>query len=59
MMLWIYRKSHRRQPIRFGLQPPFGDPQAAIPLGWCVRCGSEVFSHGEDLCPRCQDEKGA
>lgn len=58
MTVWIYCKSHRRQPLRFGARSPIGDRQADIPAGWCVRCASEVFSPGEDLCPRCRNGKG-
>lgn len=32
------------------------DPQQAIPLGFCERCGSEIWHQGANLCERCEEE---
>ena len=58
MTITLYRKSHRRQPVRLGIRSPFADPQAQIPVGWCIRCGQEVFAAAESLCPGCRNGKG-
>lgn len=58
MTVYLYRKSHRRQPICIGHFPLLCDFQGAIPSGWCTRCGSEVFDYGESLCQRCRNGKG-
>ena len=49
----IFWKSHRRRPVRVGRCRGAFDPQTAIPAGWCVCCGREVFLPGEDRCPDC------
>lgn len=58
MTVYLYRKTHRRQPVRIGRFPLFCDLQGVIPSGWCIRCGSEVFTVGENLCQRCLNGKG-
>ena len=56
--LTVYLKDHNRMPVRFGAKLPFRDIQADLPLGWCSRCGSEVFQRGQDLCIHCRNAKG-
>ena len=51
--LVVYLKSHRRRPVQVGGVRRDFDPQAAIPAGWCDRCGREVFLPGVSLCPDC------
>ena len=43
-----------RRPIFVGVYPPKTDMQGAIPRGWCLRCGTEVFFPGQSLCQRCK-----
>ena len=54
----IYCKDHKRMPVRFGFAPFLRDPQADIPLAWCICCGSEVFTPGQERCIRCRSTKG-
>lgn len=56
--LTVYRKDHRRQPVRFGYTPFCRDHQADIPKNWCYLCGSEIFDEKQDLCIRCRGTKG-
>lgn len=58
MAIYLYHKTYRRQPVYVGIYSPFTDPQGQIPVGWCMRCGREIFSHGENLCPECRIQKG-
>ena len=58
MTVYLYRKSHRRQPVCLGKVPILRDIQGAIPAGWCILCGCEVFDSGESLCPVCRNGKG-
>ena len=44
--LVVYLKSHRRRPVQVGGVRRDFDPQAAIPAGWCDRCGREVLHIG-------------
>ena len=46
----IKRTVLRRRPI-FPV-----DWQALPPYGWCVRCGAEVYTPGQELCVRCRRE---
>lgn len=57
MTVYLYRKTHRRQPICLGNLPFLPDVQGAIPAGWCTHCGSEVFDLRESLCCWCQNGK--
>ena len=50
----IYLKSRKRKPIFLGVYPPKTDTQGAIPRGWCLSCGAEVYSEEEDYCIRCK-----
>ena len=43
-----------RRPIFVGIYPPRTDMQGAIPRGWCLYCGTEVFFPGQSLCQRCK-----
>ena len=43
---------HRR-PVRFPRWYPGLDVQGCIPAGWCLRCGTELFRSGAELCVRC------
>ena len=58
MKFLFYRKSGHRQPVYVGISSPFADPQGWIPVGWCIGCGKEIFSHGENFCPECRMQKG-
>ena len=53
----IYTMSHRRRPVFLGTYPVLTDRQAAIPAGWCSRCGAEVYRPGRVLCDRCRKEQ--
>ena len=57
MKILFYRKTYHRQPVSLGICFPFADPQAQIPAGWCMNCGREIFSQGENFCPECRIEK--
>ena len=52
----VYWKPGYRQPVRLGPCRPGEDAQGAIPMGWCCRCGGEVFGAGE-LCVHCKAQK--
>ena len=56
--LYLYRKTHRRQPVSLRQRFPFRDIQADAPAGWCACCGSEIFLAGQQLCQWCQKTKG-
>ena len=56
-MIIFYTQSHRRRPIRCGVLPALWDIQGAVPLGWCSRCGTEIYTSGRCLCDRCRKEK--
>ena len=58
MAIYLYRKPNRRQPVYVGICSPFMDPQGQIPVGWCMCCCKEIFSHGENFCPECRIQKG-
>ncbi len=49
-----YQKPGRRRPVYVGTYPPGTDIQGAVPRGWCLCCGGEVFSATEDFCLRCR-----
>lgn len=51
----IFFPGHR--PIFVGVYPPKTDLQGAIPRGWCLRCGTEVFSQ-DTHCMRCKKKIG-
>lgn len=50
----VYLKSHKRQPVHLGALPYTGDPQQALPAGWCSRCGGEIFGRA---CPACREAR--
>lgn len=54
----VYCKSRKRRPISFRRTPFFHDRQGELPIGWCSRCGSEIFVWGQEQCSRCRDGKG-
>lgn len=43
-----------RKPTRQQRPLPPVDMQAMLPLGWCVRCGAEIFHPKSVLCERCK-----
>ncbi len=45
-----------RRPIYLGVYPPNTDLQGAIPRGWCMGCGTEVFSPAA-YCPQCEKRR--
>ena len=47
-----------KRPVRLRPCLPGEDVQGALPVGWCVCCGSEVFRPGDALCCRCKGIKG-
>lgn len=49
----LYGKSRRRRPMVLGCTEQ-EDAQGAIPAGWCIKCGREVFAAQEALCDRCR-----
>ena len=32
---------------------PLQDIQANAPVGWCIRCGGELYRRKQELCRRC------
>lgn len=42
-----------RHPVGNGRAGWREDPQDVPPVGWCVRCGGEVWELGEDVCEWC------
>ena len=50
----VYLKSGYRRPVRLRPCLPGEDAQGAIPMGWCCRCGGEVFGAGELCLASCQ-----
>ena len=37
--------------------PPLRDVQALPPVGWCARCGCELYSYDEEeICESCKEE---
>lgn len=44
-----------------GINPDYDylfDPQQVPPVGFCERCGGEIYARGKDLCERCEDRYG-
>ena len=52
-----YLKLPGRRPVWVGPRSLFADLQGAIPRGWCVNCGAEVFEENAEQCARCQKEE--
>lgn len=44
------------RPVWVGIPPMTGDLQGALPRFWCVKCGTEVFWTGRELCHKCEKE---
>ena len=44
--MWGKVFSLGQRPIFVGVYPPKTDRQGAIPRGWCLSCGTEVFFPG-------------
>ena len=45
--------------MMIGIDPAFDylyDPQQAPVIGFCERCGCEVYHLGDELCERCRTE---
>ena len=51
----IYQKPGR--PVWIGSRLGLEDGQGAIPRSWCLKCGTEVFWSGKELCRRCEKEE--
>ena len=58
----LYLQSHRRRPVRLAPLMPWEDAQGAVPVGWCVSCGGEIYEGGAyyragggTICPACFD----
>lgn len=44
-----------------GVNPDFDylfDPQQTRPVGFCERCGAEIYGFGRELCYRCETTEG-
>ena len=44
-----------------GIDPNYDylyDPQQAPVVGFCTRCGREIYAHGCELCRRCEEDEG-
>lgn len=35
---------------------PLRDPQEKRPIGWCARCGGELYWEDGEICGKCQEE---
>ncbi len=43
----------RIKPTNHAYPFPPVDFQAAVPAGWCVRCGGEIYRPKKEMCRRC------
>lgn len=35
---------------------PLRDSQLDPPIGWCARCGGELYRGEEEICEKCKEE---
>ena len=49
----LYLKSHGRRPVWLGPPGEMFDLGDRIPLGWCERCGCELYAEGKVYCAEC------
>lgn len=50
----IYLKSRGRRPVWIGPISYSGDVMGAVPVAWCIGCGTELYIPGACVCPGCE-----
>jgi len=50
----IYLRTERRRPVRMTAYRAGEDLQAAVPFGWCICCGMELYGQDCKLCRMCE-----
>lgn len=56
----LYLMSNKRRPVRRYPRYDLHDVQGELPVGWCCRCGKEVYTYPADLdavCEECANEE--